>query len=218
MRDRIATFFRTKRGIALLIAIGSACILSSYGLPYWNLTLEAPQYPKGLHLQVYMSHVEGDVQEVNILNHYIGMKSLDDAAKFERRFAWLGLLAFALGAFLILPLGRKSFKVLFIPPVLFLVVFVADLFYWLHDAGHDLNPDAPVTIEPFTPVLLGRGEIGQFTTHAFFGSGFGVSLFGIAIILYAITKKKVSCRGCDNPQGCNYVCNRAGAWFHWRQS
>lgn len=160
-----------------------------------------------------MNRVEGDVQEVNILNHYIGMKSLDEAAQFERRYSWYGLIAFALGAFLILPIGRKSFKILYIPPVLFLIGFVADLFYWLHDAGHDLNPEAPVTIEPFTPVLIGKGEIGQFSTAAFFGWGFWVAMAGIAIILFAITKKKSACRGCEDPSKCNYICNRAGAWL-----
>lgn len=210
---KIKIFFTTKLGISTLVLIGSALIICSFWFPYWNLTLKAPQYPTGLRLHVYMDHIEGDVSEVNILNHYIGMKSLNDAAQLERRFAWLGILAFALGAFLILPIGRKLYKVLYIPPIVFLVGFVADMFYWLYDAGHNLNPDAPVNISPFTPAMLGRGEIGQFSTLAFFGSGFFIVLTGILVIVFAITKKKRVCGGCADFQNCSFICDRPGSWL-----
>src|SRR5690606_26184411 len=121
-------------------------LFSSFYFPYWNLHLKAPQYPQGLHLSVYMDHVEGDVTEVNLLNHYIGMSSLDDAAQFERRIAWYAILLLSLGAFLIIPIGRKVYKALYLPPILFLLGFMGDLFYWLYQAGHRLNPDAPVRI------------------------------------------------------------------------
>lgn len=210
---KIRVFLMTKAGITALITFGVALILSSFYLPYWQLTLKAPQYPQGLHLSVYMDHLEGDVSEVNILNHYIGMKSLEEAAKFERRFAWYGLLIFALGAFLIIVVGRKSFKILYIPPILFIIGFIADLFYWLYDAGHSLNPDAPVDIKPFTPIIIGPGKIGQFSTLATFGWGFIVALLGIAIIFYSIAKKKAICQRCKDFQNCRYFCNRPGGWF-----
>lgn len=212
LKKRLKVFLSTKLGITTLVFLGAALIVFSFWFPYWNLTLKAPQYPKGLHISVFMDHVEGDVSEVNILNHYIGMKSLDEAAQFERRFAWAGLLLFALGAFLILPIGRKLYKILYIPPIIFLIGFVADMFYWLYDAGHNLNPDAPVNITPFTPVMVGKGQIGQFSTLAFFGSGFFIVLAGILLIIYAITKKKSVCQKCADFQNCSFVCNRPSGW------
>ncbi len=213
LRLRIKRFFHTKVGISLLVCTGSLVLISSFWFPYWSLNLKAPQYPNGLQLYVYMDHVEGDVNEVNILNHYIGMASLDEAAQFERRFAWYGLLFLALGAVLVIPIGRKVYKVFYVPPILFLLGFIGDLFFWLYKAGHDLNPDAPVDIAPFIPTMFGTGKIGQFSTVAYFGMGFWIAVTGTLIIFYAIGKKKTICQGCEDFKNCKFVCNRPGSWI-----
>ncbi|MGZ3475271.1 MAG: cytochrome C, partial [Polyangiales bacterium] len=59
---------------------GAALFCASYFLPWWRLWLFAPQYPKGLEVGISLTGVGGDVRELNILNHYIGMKPLDLAA------------------------------------------------------------------------------------------------------------------------------------------
>ncbi len=187
---KIGKFLNTKRGVTVLVFLGAGVLLSSFWFPYWSLNLQAPQYPEGLKIHVYMDHVEGDVREVDILNHYVGMRSLEDAAKFERQFAWYGLILLVLGAVLVIPMSRKIYKVFYLPPLLFIGGFIGDLFYWLYQAGHDLNPDAPVNINPFTPTLLGKGEVGQFKTFAFFSTGFWIAILGIVIIFYALKKKK----------------------------
>ena len=187
---KLKIFLQTKKGFNCLIILGAAILLTSFWFPYWSLNLQAPQYPNGLKIHIYMDHVEGDVSEVNILNHYIGMSSLDDAAKFERKFAWYALLLLALGAVLLIPISRKIYKVFYLPPILFLLGFIADLFYWLYSAGHDLNPNAPVNINPFTPTILGKGQIGQFKTFAFLSSGFWLAILSTIIIFYALGKRK----------------------------
>jgi copper chaperone NosL len=96
--ERIKQFLKTRRGITVLTVVGAALLLGSYLFPYWGVFLKAPQYPEGLRLTVYMSHVVGDVDEVNLLNHYIGMGKLNEAAEFERRYALFGLLALSIGA------------------------------------------------------------------------------------------------------------------------
>lgn len=210
---KLQMFLQTKRGVSTLVFLGAAILLSSFWFPYWNLDLRAPQYPDGLKIQIYMDHVEGDVSEVNILNHYIGMGSLDDAAKFERQIAWYVLVLLTLGAVLVIPIGRKVYKIFYLPPVIFLLGFVGDLFYWLYQAGHDLNPDAPVRITPFTPAILGVGEIGQFKTIAFFSTGFWMAVLGTIVIFYALGKKKALCQGCADFKNCKMVCQRPASWL-----
>lgn len=205
-------FFKTKIGVTTLVLLGAVLLLVSFYFPYWNMDLRAPQYPEGLKLSVYLDHVEGDVSEINILNHYIGMGAIDKAAEFERRYAWFGLVALAVGAMLVLPVGRKVYKVFYLPPFLFLGGFIGDFFYWMHRFGHELNPDAPVRIKPFTPTLLGSGTIGQFKTFALFGSGFWLAVLAFAIMFYAIAKKKAICNGCPDAAGCSAVCNRSLSW------
>jgi copper chaperone NosL len=213
LRKRINLFFYTKKGLTLLILLGAALLMSSFYFPYWNLTLKAPQYPEGLRLSVYMDHITGDTSEINLLNHYIGMGKLEDAAHFERKIAWVSLLFLALGAVVFLPIGRKVYKVFYLPPVLFLFGFMGDLFFWLHRAGHLLSPDAPVHIKPFTPILIGSGKIGQFSTFAFFGSGFWMAVTATAVIFVAISRKKPICQKCPDFKRCAIVCNRPSSWI-----
>lgn len=64
-----------KRFILPTLMLGGAALLLliSIFLPYWQLTLLAPQYPEGLKMQAYVNHISGDVDEIDELNHYIGM-------------------------------------------------------------------------------------------------------------------------------------------------
>ncbi len=71
-------------------------LVVSIFMPYWRLTLNAPQYPKGLTIQAYLNRLEGDVAEIDGLNHYIGMRPLDEAAQFERSISIIGVIAVAL--------------------------------------------------------------------------------------------------------------------------
>jgi len=68
----------------ILMVIAAVLLLISIFLPYWKLTLFAPQYPGGLKAELYVNRATGDIQELDILNHYIGMKSMNEAAPLER--------------------------------------------------------------------------------------------------------------------------------------
>jgi peptide/nickel transport system permease protein len=42
-------------------------------LPVWIMKLWAPQYPEGLTLTIYANTIAGDLDKINMLNHYVGM-------------------------------------------------------------------------------------------------------------------------------------------------
>src|SRR5262245_15804216 len=74
----------------VLLALARVLLLVSLFLPYWSMDMDAPQYPDGLYVTAYVNHLEGDVKEINALNHYIGMKPLEQAAQHERALSvWL---------------------------------------------------------------------------------------------------------------------------------
>ena len=79
--------------LALLVA--RVLLLASLFVPYWQMTLKAPQYPQGLHVRAYLDRLEGDVAEIDSLNHYIGMRPLGEAAQFERETAVAATVASA---------------------------------------------------------------------------------------------------------------------------
>lgn len=160
---------------AILLVAGAALLLFSMSFPYWGMVLLAPQYPGGLGMHVYVNYVTGDddpqldeVAEIDGLNHYIGMKSLNDAAQFERSIAVPSILAMAALLVIAAFWHNRWTWILTIPAMLFPAVFLGDLAFWMNQFGQNLDPYAPLSsaIKPFTPPVLGEGVIGQFSSLA----------------------------------------------------
>ncbi|MCX2728198.1 cytochrome C [Thermomicrobium sp. 4228-Ro] len=153
--------------------VAAVALAASLALPYWHMTLLAPQYPGGLRVWIYLTKLAGDVQEVNGLNHYIGMMKLEEAATFERAIAPYGVAALAALALLAAVVRRRWTAWLSLLVVVFPLIFIADLQYWLWYFGHHLDPHAALSsaIKPFTPPVLGTGRVGQFVVETRFGSG-----------------------------------------------
>ena len=84
--------FRSRILLGLLVIPLGLCFTA----PLWQIHMVAPQYPNGLDLNIYAHTVEGDVQEVNTLNHYIGMARIDRASLSD-----LDWIPFALGALML---------------------------------------------------------------------------------------------------------------------
>ena len=162
---------------ALLIAAAAILAISTF-LPYWRIRLNAPQYPNGLFVIVYVNHMEGDVREVDGLNHYIGMAPLEEAANIERSLAPIAMVAIALMIISVAFIHSKWLAVLAIPAMLFPFIFLADMWVWLWYYGNHLDPTAALSssIDPFTPAILGTGVVGQFSTTAVLQIGWYLAL------------------------------------------
>jgi hypothetical protein len=170
---------------AILLGLAAACLVLSIFLPYWNMTLEAPQYPNGLKVRTYVNRLEGDVQEIDGLNHYIGMRPLEEAAQLERSLSIFLIGATALLVVAAIFIHSKWAALLALPAVLYPFIFMADMYYWLRNFGQNLDPTAALSsyIEPFVPTLLGEGLIGQFKTIATLGPGFYLATLASILIL-----------------------------------
>ncbi len=169
----------------MVLMLGAMLIVVSIFFPYWEMTLHAPQYPDGLHVELYVNKMTGDVQEIDGLNHYIGMPKLEEAGKLERSFSGLAIGALALLLMAAVFVHNQWAAILALPALLYPLIFLADLFYWLYTFGHNLDPTAALSssIEPFTPTLLGTGVIGQFKTTAMVDTGFWLAVLGSFVIL-----------------------------------
>lgn len=157
----------------VLLALARLLLLVSIFVPYWHMELDAPQYPDGLYVTAYVNHLEGDVKEINGLNHYIGMRPLEQAARFERTASvWL-IVAMVLLVEVAAFVHSRWAVLLAVPAVLFPVGFLVDLQFWLKTFGQNLDPEAPLSaaVKPFIPTILGEGGIGQFSTYASAGWG-----------------------------------------------
>ena len=171
-----------------LFAVAAALLVASIFFPWWHMRLNAPQYPQGLELTVYIDHVEGDIKEIDGLNHYIGMKPLGDAARFERSIALFALVAMVLMIAAVAFTPRKWFAPLTLPAMLLPVAFLVDMYAWLRYYGNNLDPRAALSgaVEPFTPTLLGHGSIGQFSTDATLLLGFWLACGASLLIILGL--------------------------------
>jgi copper chaperone NosL len=155
-----------------LVLLSGALVLG-FTAPLWRISMEAPQYPDGLHIDVFLYKLEGghqghDIAEINELNHYIGMMTID-----RHQLVDLDWLPFAFGVLFLLQLraaaignGRALIDISFLS--LFVCLFALGRFvYKLYAFGHFLDPHAAIHIDPFMPVILGTKQIANFTTHSF---------------------------------------------------
>jgi hypothetical protein len=177
----------------LLFSLAAGLLIASIYFPYWQMTLHAPQYPNGLTVYAYVNRVEGDVREIDGLNHYIGMRPLDEAAAFEKSISIIGIVGLALLILAAIFIHTRWAALMALPALLLPVIFLADLQFWLANFGTNLDPTAALSssIKPFIPPVLGEGVIAQFRTIA--GPDTGLWIATGASVLIA-----------------------AGLWFHRR--
>jgi len=177
------------RGLMLLAA---ALFVLVVLLPLWRITLVAPQYQEGLRLTIYAYQLVGgnggqDLVEINNLNHYIGMKPIE-----ESDFVEITWLPFVLGIFVILSLraavfGRISQVIDIFVLFTYLGLFSLGLFYHrMYTYGHELDPKAPMTIEPFTPVIIGENKIANFVQWSYPSVGGWLMLLVPVVLALAV--------------------------------
>jgi hypothetical protein len=198
------------RWLPSLLWIGAAALLLiSINQPYWGLVLEAPQYPGGLEMHAFVNYLIGDedprrdeVREIDGLNHYIGMRSLYEAAQLERTIALPAIFIMAALLLVTAIWRRKWLWVVTLPAALFPFIFLGDLALWLNHYGQNLDPYAPLSsaIQPFTPPILGEGVIGQFRTVANVDTGWFIAVGAsicivVAIVLRLIDQRRTKAQG-----------------------
>src|SRR5215471_291163 len=151
-----------------LIVIATVLMLPAYLFPLWKMTMFAPQYPDGLRLSIYSYKLEGgnngqDVKEINVLNHYIGMKDLS-AADFTE-FHWIPFVVGALALLILRSAALGTMTSLVDIVVLYAYFGLFSLWSFAHKLyvyGHNLAPTAAVKVPPFTPPLVGSKQLANF--------------------------------------------------------
>lgn len=172
----------------VLLSLARVLLIVSIFFPYWHMELQAPQYPDGLELTAHVNYLSGDVDEIDGLNHYIGMRKLEEAASFERSSAVWMIIAMVLLVEGAATIHSPWALLLVLPAVLFPAGFLGDLQFWLASHGNHLDPKAPLSssVKPFVPPALGTGTIGQFKTIATVCSGWWMSVGASAFTILGL--------------------------------
>ena len=172
----------------ILFSVAAFLLIVSVFMPYWEMELHAPQYPKGLHVTAYVNRLEGDLFEINGLNHYIGMRPLEEAAQFEKSVSVIAIATLSLLVLAAIFVHTKWVVLLVLPTILMPLLFLVDLQWWLWKFGTDLNPEAPLSsaIKPFVPTVLGSGMIAQFETVAVPSTGLYLAILASILAIVGL--------------------------------
>ena len=173
------------------LLVGTAALLLAllYVLPLWHVRLVAPQYPEGLGMHIHIASVQGatenDLNNINNLNHYIGMKRIENEAIPELRIMpWL-VGALVAGGLLVAAVGKR--RLLYVWTGGFGVLGVAglvDFWLWEYDYGHNLDLEEAIIKIPgmsYQPPLIGSKQLLNFTATSWPESG-GI-MAGVAFAL-----------------------------------
>ncbi len=155
-------------------------------VPLWQIELSAPQYPEGLVMKMYPHKLAGNVDIINGLNHYIGMKTLhtEDFLEFTVLPYIIGFFAvFSLVIALILK-KKKWLYTLFGMFVSFGVVAMVDFWRWEYNYGHNLNPNAAIIVPgmSYQPPLIGYKKLLNFGAYSIPDIG-GWIFIGVGLLL-----------------------------------
>lgn len=171
-----------------------------YWTPIWFINLEAPQYRDGLRLIIWLNQVTGgsefDLKNINLLNHYVGMKEIhaNDFIEFKYMPYVLGvMMAGALATFC-----YPKIIMVYLGLISFLTTATAGLYdfhRWEYNYGHNLDSNAALSIPgiSFEPPLLGCKAMMNFNTCSWPHVGTFLLLLAGGIIGYVIfdeTRKK----------------------------
>lgn len=153
----------------IILGIASLSLIVTWFVPLWQILLWAPQYPEGLGMKIWSDQLTGDIDIINGLNHYIGMKHI--SVEMFPEFQYIGIL---IGILIAVGLAAAIFGspgTLFFFTLLSYVYGVAamwDFWRWGYDYGHNLDPNAAIKVPDmsYQPPLIGYKNLLNFTSYS----------------------------------------------------
>ena len=184
----------------LIVAIASLSLIATFFVPIWRIDLFAPQYPEGLTMKIWLNDIKGQIDIINGLNHYIGMRKISVAMFPEFEF-----LGYVVGFYLSLGLavaiiGNRKILFWYLVFTVFGAMFaIYDYYRWGYEYGHNLDPTAPIKVEglSYQPPLLGHKRLLNFDAYSLPDIGGWIVISAATIMFlvwfydwYRVRKKK----------------------------
>ena len=163
-----------KKLSSVLIAVACLAMVFSLFVPLWTVDLEAPQYPEGLTLQIWLNQLSGDVETISGLNHYIGMKKISVEMFPEFSYMRTVVIAVIISGLIVSVLRKKwLFAIWFAAFFAIAALGIYDFWSWEYDYGHNLDPRAAIKIPDmyYQPPLIGCKQLLNFNACSFPATG-----------------------------------------------
>lgn len=194
----------------ILMMIGSLLLLGLFSFPLWNIMLGAPQYPEPLGMNIHITGIQGfsefDIQNIDGLNHYIGMKTIPKAEEmwefqiFPKVIIGMVILGVVIGLLgFFKKVSYKYFLGWFIFMSILGILGMYDFNNWLIDYGSDLDPHAIIKVTnpdgspmSYKPPLLGFQKLLNFDVTSLPHTGAYMMFVGMfmTVIAFFVGKKE----------------------------
>jgi len=188
---------------SIIMMVGPLFLLGLFAFPLWNIMLGAPQYPEPLGMNIHITGIQGvsefDLQNIDGLNHYIGMKTIPKQGEMWEfdvfptviiSMVALGVLIGLLGFF-----GKISYKWFigwFIVMSILGILGMYDFNAWLIDYGTNLDPNAIMKLEnpdgtpmSYKPPLFGNQKMLNFDVTSLPSTGAWMMFTGMMLTVLA---------------------------------
>lgn len=183
--------------------VGALLLLPLFVFPLWNITLEAPQYPTPLGMNIYINDFADvhphDIKNINLMNHYVGMQYIPKSIPEFKIFPIAIIIMSVLGVIIGWKANYKWFLGWFILMSVLGILGMYDFYLWEHDYGYNLNPKAIMkftnpdgSVMGFQPPLFGTKHILNFTAHSYPRLGAYTMFLGMLLtfIAFFVGKKE----------------------------
>lgn len=146
-------------------------------------------------MKIWLNRLTGDVEIINGLNHYIGMKKIS-AEMFPELQYLVYIVAFfiAYGLLIAITGSRKILFGYLVISVIGAVFALWDFYRWGYQYGHDLNPDAPIKVPgmAYQPPVVGHKKLLNFDAYSLpdIGGYIIIIVVTIAGIIWLTSRKK----------------------------
>ncbi|MDH3321967.1 MAG: hypothetical protein OEM04_03200 [Flavobacteriaceae bacterium] len=180
----------------ILMIIGALLLIGLFIFPLWNITLEAPQYPIPLGMDIHINKFTDtnphDIKNINLMNHYVGMKYIPETIPEFKIFPVVIGIMIVLGVIIGFIGNYKWFLFWFILMSVLGIAGMYDFYLWEYDYGHNLDPKAIMNFKNpdgspmgFQPPLFGTKLILNFTAHSYPRTGAYFMFTGMILTLVA---------------------------------
>ncbi|MCP4457364.1 MAG: hypothetical protein GY816_04965 [Cytophagales bacterium] len=185
----------------LLMFVGSLLLLSLFVFPLWNITLEAPQYPEAIGMDIYINKFvdknPNDIKNINIMNHYVGMEDIPEQIPEFEIFPSVVIGMAAIGAIFGFIGKKKLFVAWFTVMIILGSIGMYDFYMWEYEYGHNLKETAAIKFtdedgEPmsYQPPLIGSKMILNFKAISMPRLGAYLMFVGMSMTLAAFVIEK----------------------------
>ena len=172
--------------------------LALFVFPMWNIMLEAPQYPEAIGMDIWINkiadHNENDIKNINLMNHYVGMKEIPEHMEEFEYFPMVVIGMSVLGVVFGFVGDRRLYFLWFITMVVLGALAMYDFYLWEYDYGHNLSETAAIKFpgQAYQPPLIGAKLILNFRAISLpmAGAYFLFSGMALSLVSFFIDKKQ----------------------------